>query len=199
MCPAVPGVGWGVRRGGEKLRHHSRLSQVQPVTHLEKLPSFPVFSLPHFRSGPWPGEALAGSASSGAETPPPHPHPRLPRLSPYLCCWALGSKRGNRPRKNMCLGSEPPSAARQAPREPVICIFQFSCLQQERMEGEMKYPGVAQCPSSLSASSRAAGRPLTSLPIWFCTIFCPWFPAQAIQVCPDTPGEWPWLTELNVP
>lgn len=33
-------------------------------------------------------------------------------------------------------------------------------------------------------------RPLTRLTICFCTIFCLWFPAQAIQVCPDTPGEW---------
>lgn len=94
-------------------------------------------------------EALAGSASSWADLP-------LPRLSPYLCCWALGSERGNHPRESMCPGSEPPAAVHQAPRGRVIHIFLFSCLQQERMKEEKKYPAACTVSLGLSGSSRAA-------------------------------------------
>lgn len=63
--PGWGGVGRGV--GGRRPDDQSRLPQVQPVTHLEKPPSFPVFSLPHFRSGCGPGEAEKHSL---AQLPP---------------------------------------------------------------------------------------------------------------------------------
>lgn len=66
-----------------KPRHHSRLPQVQLVTHLEKLPPpFPVFSLPHFRSG------SGLEKHSLAQLPPVRsPPPKIESLSLLLGTW----------------------------------------------------------------------------------------------------------------
>lgn len=177
MCPAIAE---GVE--GRSPDAAPDCLKFKPETHLEKPPHFLFLVCPTSAQAVAWRETLAGSASSSADLP-------LPRLSPYLCCWALGSECGNHPRKNMCPGSEPPSAVHQAPREQVTHIFLFSCLQQERMK-EKKYPAAS------TVSLRAIWEfqdclPLECLTMCFCTIFfCPWFPAKAFQVCPDTPGEW---------
>lgn len=92
--------------------NHSRLPQVQLVTHLEKPPPISCFQSAPLPLRLWSREALAGSASSSAGL-----SLSFPRLSPYLCCWALGSQCDTRPRKSVCLGSKPAPAVHQAPRE----------------------------------------------------------------------------------